>query len=303
MNLLLMARPARLRLIIVTAVLAVAAVLTGISLQATAAQASPAQTSRAHAGRAQASPAQAGAKPVIVLVHGAWADASSWDGVISYLTRAGFTVYAPPDPLRGLSSDAAYIHAFLTENPALAGKPVVLVGHSYGGAVITNAAVGDPEVKALVYVDAFIPAQGQTVESLLGAVPGSCIGGSLATTFDPVPYPGAPAGSVDLYLQPGEFPGCFASGLPAWEAAELAATQRPLAAVAVTEPSGPPAWATVRSWAVIGTGDKVIPPAEQLAMAKRAGAQVTEISGGHLALISNPFAVAAVIVRAAAAVG
>jgi pimeloyl-ACP methyl ester carboxylesterase len=244
-----------------------------------------------------------GIKPVIVLVHGAWADASSWDGVISRLTRAGFTVSAPPDPLRGLSSDAAYLRDFLTENPALAGRPVVLVGHSYGGAVITNAAVGDPEVKALVYVDAFIPGQGQTVEGLLAAMPGSCIGGNPATTFAAVPYPGAPTGSADLYLQPDEFPGCFASGLPAWEAAQLAATQRPLAAAAVTEPSGQPAWATIPSWAVIGTGDKVIPPAEQLAMAEHAGAQVTQINGGHLSLISDPSAVAAVIMLAAAAVG
>jgi pimeloyl-ACP methyl ester carboxylesterase len=211
-------------------------------------------------------------------------------------------VYAPPNPLRGLSSDAAYLHDFLTENPALAGEPVVLVGHSYGGAVITNAAVGDPNVKALVYVDAFIPDQGQTVEGLLAAVPGSCIGGNPATTFNAVPYPGAPAGSADLYLQPGEFPGCFASGLPEWEATRLAATQRPLAAAAVAEPSGPPAWATIPSWAVIGTGDSVIPPAGQLAMAAHAGAQVTEISGGHLSLISNPNAVTAVIMQAAAAV-
>jgi pimeloyl-ACP methyl ester carboxylesterase len=298
MNLFLTARSARLRVITVMAVLALASALTGIFVQATAAQASPARP----AGLAT-SAGTGSAKPVIVLVHGAWADASSWDGVISYLARAGFTVYAPPDPLRGLSSDAAYLRDFLTDNPALVGRPVVLVGHSYGGAVITNAAVGDPEVKALVYVDAFIPAQGQTVEGLLAAVPGSCIGGNPATTFDPVPYPGAPAGSVDLYLQPGEFPGCFASGLPGWEAAQLAATQRPLASVAVTEPSGPPAWAAIPSWAVIGTGDKVIPPAEQLAMAERAGAQVTEINGGHLALISNPSAVAAVIMRAAAAVG
>jgi pimeloyl-ACP methyl ester carboxylesterase len=294
---LLTARPARLRTIIVTGALALAAVATGIGIQATAAHASPVRA----AGIAE-SAGSGGAKPVIVLVHGAWADASSWDGVISLLTRAGFTVYAPPDPLRGLSSDAAYVHDFLTGNHALAGKDIVLVGHSYGGAVITNAAVGDPEVKALVYVDAFIPAQGQTVAGLLAAVPGSCIANP-ATSFDPVPYPGAPAGSVDLYLQPVAFPGCFASGLPGWEAAQLAATQRPLASAAVTEPSGPPAWATIPSWAVIGTGDKVIPPAEQLAMAERAGAQVTEISGGHLALISNPSAVAAVIIRAAVAAG
>src|SRR3984885_533039 len=146
-------------------------------------------------------------KPVIVLEHGAWADSSSWDRVIRILTHDGFTVYAPPDPLRGLASDSAYLHDFLTENAALAGKTVVLVGHSYGGAVITNAAVGDPEVKALVYVDAFIPAQGQTVAGLLGAAPGSCIANP-ATSFLPVPYPGAPANSVDLYLQAAEFPGC-----------------------------------------------------------------------------------------------
>jgi pimeloyl-ACP methyl ester carboxylesterase len=298
MNLFSTARLARLRLIIVTAVLALAAAATGVSFQVTAAQASPARA--ADIGRTAGT---GGVKPVIVLVHGAWADASSWDGVISQLTRAGFTVYAPPDPLRGLPSDAAYLRDFLTDNPALAGRPVVLVGHSYGGAVITNAAVGDPEVKALVYVDAFIPAQGQTVEGLLAAVPGSCIGGNPATTFDAVPYPGAPAGSVDLYLQPGKFPGCFASGLPGWEAAQLAATQRPLASAAVTEPSGPPAWATIPSWAVIGMQDKVIPPAEQLAMAERAGARVTEITGGHLSLISDPSAVAAVIMRAAAAAG
>jgi pimeloyl-ACP methyl ester carboxylesterase len=239
-------------------------------------------------------------RPVIVLEHGAWADASSWNGVITNLQRAGFTVYAPPDPLRGLSSDAAYLHDFLTENPALQGKPVVLVGHSYGGAVITNAAVGDPEVKALVYVDAFIPAQGQTIEGLLGKVPGSCIGNP-AASFLPVPYPGAPANSADLYLQASEFPGCFATGLPASEAAGLAATQRPLASAAVMEASGPPAWATVPSWAVVGTADKVIPPAELLAMAAGAGAHVTKVNAGHLSLISDPGAVTRVILAAASA--
>jgi pimeloyl-ACP methyl ester carboxylesterase len=218
--------------------------LTAVSLSASSAHAAPAK-----AADTAASHQTAAAKPVIVLEHGAWADASSWDQVILRLTSAGFTVYAPPNPLRGLSSDAAYLHDFLTENPALAGRRVVLVGHSYGGAVITNAAVGDPSVKALVYVDAFIPDKGQTVQDLLGKVPGSCIGGDPATTFLPVPYPGAPAGSADRYRQPTKFPGCFASGLPARQAAELAATQRPLAAAAVAEPSGKPAWATVPSWA------------------------------------------------------
>jgi pimeloyl-ACP methyl ester carboxylesterase len=240
-------------------------------------------------------------RPVIVLEHGAWADSSSWDGVIRILTGEGFTVYAPPDPLRGLATDAAYLHDFLTGNAALAGKPIVLVGHSYGGAVITDAAVGDPEVKALVYVDAFIPAEGESIGALL-ALPqgaGSCIGGNPANVFDQVPFPGAPSGDVDLYLQPGKFPGCFASGLSASQAAVMAATQRPLAANAVSDVSGVPAWETIPSWAVVGTADKVIPPALQTFMADRAGARITDVDAGHLSLISNPGAVASVIVNAA----
>ena len=166
--------------------------------------------------------------PTIVLVHGAWADAASWDKVIPRLQEDGFTVYAPPNPLRGLPQDSAYLHDFLTQNPALAGQPVVLVGHSYGGAVITNAAVGDPEVRALVYVDAFIPDQGDTIGALASAQPGSCLGGSPADVFNPVPYPGGPPGDVDLYIKPNLVPGCFATGLPASQAAVIAATQRPL---------------------------------------------------------------------------
>ena len=115
-------------------------------------------------------------QPVIVLVHGAWADASSWNSIISELQRRGFTVYAPPNPLRGLPQDSAYLHQFLTQNAALQGRPVVLVGHSYGGAVVTNAAVGASGVKALVYVDAFIPDEGDTIGALASAEPGSCLG-------------------------------------------------------------------------------------------------------------------------------
>jgi len=243
------------------------------------------------------------AKPVIVLEHGAWADGSSWSGVISRLQRQGFTVYAPPNPLRGLPQDPAYLHDFLTQNAALAGQPIVLVGHSYGGAVITNAAVGDPEVKALVYVDAFIPDQGDTVGGLLGAEPGSCIGGPPADVFNLVPYPGAPPGDVDLYIKPDLVPGCFATGLPASQAAVIAATQRPLAASAATEPSGPPAWKTIPSWAVIGTGDQVIPPAELTFMAQRAGAHITDVNAGHLSLISKPQVVTRVILQAVQATG
>jgi len=241
--------------------------------------------------------------PAIVLVHGAWADAASWDKVTLRLQEDGFTVYAPPNPLRGLPQDSAYLHQFLTQNPALAGQPVVLVGHSYGGAVITNAAVGDPEVRALVYVDAFIPDQGDTIGGLAGAQPGSCLGGSPAGVFNPVPCPGGPPGDVDLYIKPDLVPGCFATGLPASQAAVIAATQRPLTASAFTEPSGPPAWKTIPSWAVIGTADQVIPPAELTFMAQRAGAHITDINAGHLSLISEPSVVTRVILKAVQAIG
>jgi len=241
------------------------------------------------------------AKPVIVLVHGAWADASGWSSVISRLQRRGFTVYAPPNPLRGLPQDSVYIHDFLTQNAALQGKPIVLVAHSYGGAVITNAAVGDPEVKALVYVDAFIPDQGDTVGGLLGAQPGSCL--LAAGVFNPVPYPSGPPGDVDLYINPDQVPGCFATGVPASQAAVIAATQRPLAASAATEPSGPPAWKSVPSWAVIGTADRVIPPTELTFMAQRAGAQITYVKAGHLSLITKAPVVTRVILQAVQATG
>ena len=251
-------------------------------------------------------PAAAGAgpsaKPVIVLEHGAWADASSWNSVISQLQRDGFTVYAPPNPLRGLPQDSAYLHQFLTQNAALQGQPIVLVGHSYGGAVITNAAVGVPEVRALVYVDAFIPGQGDTIGHLAAETPGSCLGDP-AADFNPVPYPGAPSGDADLYIKPNLVPGCFATGLPASQAAVIAATQRPLTASAFTEPSGPPAWKTIPSWAVIGTADQVIPPAELTLMAKRAGARITDINAGHLSLISEPSVVTRVILQAVRATG
>jgi pimeloyl-ACP methyl ester carboxylesterase len=280
----------RLRLIIVAAILALAGLLT------VAIAGGPARAASAH-GLNWGSKV----RPVIVLEHGAWADSSSWDAVIRILTREGFTVYAPPNPLRGLTTDAAYLHDFLTENAALAGKPVVLVGHSYGGAVITNAAVGDPEVRALVYVDAFIPAKGESIGALLARPQGagSCIGGNPATVFNPVPFPGAPTGDVDLYLQPDKFRDCFASGLSASAAALVAATQRPLAANAATDVSGVPAWKTVPSWAVIGIADKVIPPALLTFMAHRAHAHITDVKAGHLSLISQPGAVARVIVDAA----
>jgi pimeloyl-ACP methyl ester carboxylesterase len=204
--------------------------------------------------------AQGTAKPTIVLVHGAWADASSWDSVIPILQVDGYTVDAPPNPLRGLTSDSAYLASYLQ---TISG-PVVLVGHSYGGAVITNAATGNPNVKALVYVDAFAPAKGETLEHLTFAKPGSCLagGGNLKNVFNFAVDPSQPKGDYDLYLKiaPGTdyagFASCFATDVPASEAAILGAVQRPLALDAFTSPSGTPAWKTIPAWAVIGTQDE-----------------------------------------------
>jgi len=290
MNLARAARPTRLRVITVTVILAVAGLLAAAN-----------QAASAHTGGHNAFRWSGGHRPVIVLEHGAWADASSWAAVIARLQADGFTVYAPPNPLRGLPQDSAYLQDFLTHNAALAGQPVVLVGHSYGGAVITNAAVGDPEVKALVFVDAFIPDQGETLAQLTGAQPGSCLAGNPADIFNLVPYPGAPAGDVDTYIKQRLVPICFASGLPAALAAVIAATQRPLAASTLGEPSGPPAWKTIPSWDVIGTADRVLPPAEQTFMAKRAGAHITNVNAGHLSMIADPGVVAQVIEQAAQA--
>ena len=199
----------------------------------------------------------------------------------------------PPNPLLGLGYDPEYLRDFLD---TISG-PVILVGHSYGGAVITNAATGDSQVKALVYVDAFAPAQGQTIGQLVSADLGSCVLPPANVTAQP--YPGAPAGAVDVYIKQSVFPSCMANGLPAAEAATLAATQRPLTSLALTQTSGVPAWLTIPSWAVIGTADHAIPPAELLAMAKQAHARITLAPGApHLSMIYDPGLVTSVILSA-----
>jgi pimeloyl-ACP methyl ester carboxylesterase len=245
-----------------------------------------------------------GPKPSIVLVHGAWADGSSWNGVTARLQEEGFTVYVPPNPLRGLSSDSAYIASVLT---TISG-PIILVGHSYGGAVITNAAYGNANVKALVFVDAFVPDQGESLLQLSSTPPppgqaGSCLGGDPTQIFTFVPYPGAPQGDVDLYIKPSLFPACFVNDLPARQAAVLAAAQRPIAFSALAEPSGPPAWRTIPSWYLVGTLDKVLPPYAQIFMAQRANAQIVQVKAAHPSMISHPNAAADLIEKAARTVG
>ncbi len=277
-------------LIILAAVLALSGLLFASGL-----------SGRAHAAttRTGAAADASSAKPTIVLVHGAWADSGSWNAVTAILQHDGYTVYAPPNPLQGLKTDTAALKDFLKTIPG----PIVLVGHSYGGEVITNAADGNSEVKALVYDDAYLPAKGEDLTDLTTA--GSCFylpPSQLPTVFNFVSYPGAPSGDV-AYVKQSVFPGCFANGLPAREGAVLAATQRPLATNAFTDPSGTPAWATIPSWDIIGLNDHVVTPAEQLFMAHRAHAHITEINAPHLSMISNPWTVASVIIHAAQATG
>jgi pimeloyl-ACP methyl ester carboxylesterase len=237
-------------------------------------------------------------KPTIVLVHGAWADGSSWSAVTSKLQSAGYTVDVEANPLRGLATDAQYLRDLLATIPG----PVVLVGHSYGGMVTTSAATGNPNVKALVYVDAFIPDQGDSVGALAAAQPGSDLDPNSSITAVPIHDAGGNVINADVYIKPDQFAGLFAGGIPAKQAAVLAATQRPLTSSTLGETlAGVPAWKTIPSWDLIGTADKVLPPAEQEIMAHRAGAHITEVDAPHLSMISDPDAVTGVIVDAARA--
>jgi pimeloyl-ACP methyl ester carboxylesterase len=235
------------------------------------------------------------AKPTIVLVHGSWADASSWNAVISRLLDDGYRVHAIPNPLRSISGDAAYVRTFLD---SLSG-PIVLVGHSYGGAVITNAAAGNENVRALVYVDAFAPDEGENLTQLLG--PDSALSVDPTTVFDFVPAALPPSEDTDVYLKTSTVFTSFANGLSARDKALVAATQRPGRLGALFEASGPPAWETIPSWFLVGTQDRIIPASSQRAMAERAGSNVTEIHAGHLSMVTDPNVASRLIERAARA--
>lgn len=240
------------------------------------------------------------AKPTIVLVHGAWADGSSWNGVSTELQGQGFTVLTPPNLLRGVTTDAPYVASFLAQRT---NGPVVLVGHSYGGFVITNAALGGGDVKALVYVDAFMPDEGETTFGVLGDSGSALAVPDPTTVLDVVGYPGAPEGDADAYLKPDAVHTAFAQDLPEVDRWLIAASQRPLTLAANTTPSGAPAWKTLPSWAVIGTEDRIIPPAAQRRMAERAGATITEVDASHVSMVSRPDVSVAAILAAVAAVG
>lgn len=247
-----------------------------------------------------ASPAAAepgAVKPTIVLVHGAWADTSSWDGEVAALQGQGYDVRAIANPLENLTTDAEYVASFLR---TLSG-PIVLVGHSYGGSVITNAAEGIPNVVALVYVDAAAPDIGETNGSLSGA-DSVLKQRPESELFDKLSYPGAPQGAVDLYLKKDIFLAHFGNDLPSEVATRLWATQRAASTAAFDTPSRYAAWRTIPSWYFISSGDQIITPTSEYAMAARAGSHVTTFDGGsHLTLVSHPDAVTAVILEAAGA--
>jgi pimeloyl-ACP methyl ester carboxylesterase len=221
-------RRVRLRSITIAAVLAATVVATQVTSAAGRHGSAAGQLASTFGAEARSG----GSEPTIVLVHGAWADGSGWGRVVHRLQRDGYTVRVPPNPLRSLPDDVATVADFLSTIPG----PIVLVGHSYGGAVITNAATGNPNVKALVYVGAFAPDEGETVFPLAG--PDSALAADPTTVFDFVPYPGAPAGDVDLYLKQSVFLTSFANRLPARRAEVLYATQRPIALSAGSQPSG-----------------------------------------------------------------
>jgi pimeloyl-ACP methyl ester carboxylesterase len=239
--------------------------------------------------------ARAGAPPpTIVLVHGAWDRPAGWNGVAWRLRDAGYPVVVPDNPLRTVWGDAAAISRVLH---GVSG-PIVLVGHSYGGFVITNAALYNPRVRALVYIAAFAPDQGETALGLLARSPGSLVPAALV----PVPFvgPGGKVG-VNTTINPLLFSTVFAQDVPSREARVMAATQHPATLASGAGKSGTPAWRTIPSWYMVARNDRTIPPAAERFMAKRAGATTVEIASSHAAHVAHPAEVASLIVTAAQA--
>jgi pimeloyl-ACP methyl ester carboxylesterase len=247
------------------------------------------------AGPSGAAQARAHAKPTIVFVHGAFADASGFGAVTERLQHRGYTVIAPADPLRGPASDAAYVASVLRTIHG----PIVLVAHSYGGAVASEAATEVGNVKALVYLNALALDAGESNLGITQRFPNSFTKALIARPF---PEPDGSMGT-DLYVDPSRFHALFAPDLPARLAARMASAQRPLSLAAAQEKSTEPAWKTIPSWYLIGRQDKVISPAAQRFMARRAHAHTVEINSSHVSYISHPKKVTRLILRAARTVG
>jgi pimeloyl-ACP methyl ester carboxylesterase len=235
---------------------------------------------------------QDGSRPTVVLVHGAFADASSWNDVIERLQADGVQVTAPTNPLRGISIDSAYIASLLDQIPG----PVLAVGHSYGGAVITNAATKVNSVVGLVYVAAFAPDEGERLIDIESDSKDSVLNTSLVSLQYPTGQGSETA--VEFAIDPEKFRDAFAADLSAELTGVMGATQRPVAELAFSEPTGKPAWKNLPSWAVVPTGDKAAGSDVVRSMAERAGATITEVEGSHVIMISQPQAVTDVILRA-----
>ncbi|WP_078876950.1 alpha/beta hydrolase [Streptomyces sp. 150FB] len=239
-------------------------------------------------------PGHSGPRPTIVLVHGAFADASSWSGVVERLQSEGYTVVAPADPLRGLTTDSAYIASFLKSVKG----PIVLVGHSYGGAVITQAAAGDKDVKALVYISSFVPDKGEDLGTLNNKFPGSELNPALVQ----VPFDngtGKGGTGTDLYIDTAKFHRVFTADLDPVQSAVLGASQRPISATAFTDKTKAAAWHTIPSWALVAKEDRAISPELERFEAKRAHSHTIEINSSHVAMISHPDVVTRLIDDAA----
>ena len=228
----------------------------------------------------------------VVLVHGAFADASSWNGVIERLQSRGVPVVAVANPVRGISVDSSYLASVLEQTPG----PIIAVGHSYGGAVISNAATGNDSVVGLVFVAAFAPDEGEN----LGEAGAQSKDSVLGTALVPRQYPTDDGGSAtEFFIDPAKVRDAFAGDLSDQQAALIAATQRPVSELGFSESNGPPAWKHVPSWAVVATGDKAAGADLVRSMAERANATITEVEGSHVIMISQPDAVAQVILAAA----
>jgi pimeloyl-ACP methyl ester carboxylesterase len=233
----------------------------------------------------------------VVLVHGAFTDASSWNGVIERLQAAGVQVTAPANPLRGMTADSAYIESVFEQIPG----PVLAVGHSYAGSLISNAATGANNVVGLVYVAAFATDEGELLGEVAATSKDAILSSALVTLHYPVGDGAKTAG--ELAVDPAKFRTVVAAELPAEQTAVMAATQRPISELAFSEPCGPPAWKTLPSWAVVATNDKAAGTDLVRSQAERAGATITEVAGPHVVMMLQPDAVADVILTAAAAVG
>jgi pimeloyl-ACP methyl ester carboxylesterase len=238
--------------------------------------------------------ADATEKPTVVLVHGAFADSSSWNGVIDRLRSDGYPVLAAANPLRGLAADADYLRSVLTG----VNGPIVIAGHSYGGTVMSEAAAGNSQVRALVYVASFILEEGESTGELAGRFPGAELGSAL----QPVPVPGADGDTVDdLYIEQEKFRDVFAADVPEEVAALMAVTQRPIVADALADKATQTAWKTTPSWNVVTLRDLAVPAESQRFMGERAGSHSVEVDASHAVTVSQPEAVARAIDEAASA--